>query len=113
MGALVTNLAISRDLLCQSVMMERYSTKGSFSSYSGRAFEVEPAESVISVSVRWEVDGLLDVTAALQVLIAKEGSFMRYSKMKSPISAKRNLSIPSTATTAPRISGVGLVGPGG
>lgn len=124
-GAVVMYFDISSDFLCHCDMMERYSTKESTSPVVvsvGLATTMGVAgveESAISVSV---VVGVAATTGSIaagagdavvpQTLTAKEGSLLRYSLMKDPISANNSASVPSTATTAPLISCAGLPGPG-
>lgn len=116
-GAVVMYLEISLDLLCHCEMIERYSTKLSISSVVSAGFGITAAveASNISVSEDGVVAGLTGAGEAVvpHTLTAKDGSLLRYSLMKDPISLKSSLSAPSTAITAPLTSKVGLLGPGG
>jgi len=100
-GAVVMYFVISKDFWCHPEMIDKNSTNGSFSLISDGMETVEeaPGTSVISVSA---AGGRADVP---QVLIAHEKSLLlRCSLMKAPTSASNDLSEPSTAMMAPRIS---------
>jgi hypothetical protein len=112
-GVVVMYFIISRDLVCQSEIVWRYSTNASFSSVIGLNGLGTAVPSLISVSAalgaEMEVRREGDVP---HVLTAQEGSCERCEEMNVPVSERRSASAPSITITTPLVSRAGLVGPG-
>lgn len=114
-GEVVMYFIISRDFVCQSEIMPRYSTNASFSSGMGDSGVGTATPSLISVSAAAGFGAEIEVRregVVSHVLTAQEVSWDRCEVMKVPISARSSLSAASTTMTAPRVSWAGLVGPG-